>query len=200
MEALLKLSTWIDAATERIGRATYWLTLAAVLISAGNATIRYSFNISSNAWLELQWYLFSAVFLFCGGYALLHGSHVRIDVVYGRFTRKTQLWIDVFGTVFFLLPMAILLMKLSWPVFMNAYVGNEVSSNAGGLVVWPARLMIPIGFFLLTVQGISELIKKIAIIQGRIPDPALAGQGPTAEEELAREIAAQREKQAPLAN
>lgn len=189
MHALLKLSRTIDSVTEFIGRQVYWLTLAAVLISAGNAVIRYTFNISSNAWLELQWYLFSAVFLLCGGYTLLHGQHVRIDVVYSRFSRRTQLYIDVFGTLFFLMPMAVLIMVLSWPVFVNAYVGNEHSSNAGGLVVWPARLLLPVGFFLLVVQGISELIKRIAILRGLIPDPAAEDGGPTAEEELAREIA-----------
>ncbi|MEO8104392.1 MAG: TRAP transporter small permease subunit [Betaproteobacteria bacterium] len=189
MQLLLRLSRSIDAVTELVGRGVYWLTLAAVLISAGNALIRYTFNISSNAWLELQWYLFSAVFLLCGGYTLLHSQHVRIDVVYSRFSRRIQLYIDVFGTLFFLLPMAILIMILSWPVFVNAYVGNEVSSNAGGLIVWPARLLLPVGFFLLTVQGISELIKRIAIIRGLIPDPATLEHGPTAEEELAREIA-----------
>ena len=190
MQALLKLSRFIDTITEFIGRGVYWLTLVAVLISASNAMIRYAFNISSNAWLELQWYLFSAIFLLCGGYTLLHGQHVRIDVVYSRFSRRVQLSIDVFGTLFFLLPMAILIMILSWPVFVNAYVGQEVSSNAGGLIVWPARLLLPVGFFLLTVQGISELIKRIAILRGLIPDPAADEHGPTAEEELAREIAA----------
>jgi len=189
VQVLLRLSRFIDAITDFIGRGVYWLTLAAVLISAGNAMIRYTFNTSSNAWLELQWYLFSAVFLLCGGYALLHGQHVRIDVVYARFSRRVQLWIDLFGTVFFLLPMAILIMILSWPVFVNAYVGQEVSSNAGGLIVWPARLLLPVGFFLLTVQGISELIKRVAILRGLIPDPAAEEHGPTAEEELARELA-----------
>ena len=201
MQILLRLSRFIDAANEFVGRWVYWLTLAAVLISAANAVIRYTFDISSNAWLELQWYLFSAVFLLCGGYTLLHSQHVRIDVIYSRFSRRIQLYIDVFGTLFFLLPMAILIMVLSWPVFVNAYVGQEVSSNAGGLIVWPARLLLPVGFFLLTVQGVSELIKRIAVIRGLIPDPAALEHGPTAEEELAREItelAARREAEAKL--
>ncbi len=189
MHALLKISRVIDAITEWIGHKVYWLTLAAVLISAGNAMIRYSFNISSNAWLELQWYLFSAVFLLCGGYTLLHSQHVRIDIVYSRFSRRVQLWIDILGTLFFLFPMAILIMVLSWPVFVNAYVGHEVSSNAGGLIVWPARLLLPVGFFLLTMQGVSELIKRIAVLRGLIPDPAADDHGPTPEEELARAIA-----------
>ncbi|MEP7156356.1 MAG: TRAP transporter small permease subunit [Betaproteobacteria bacterium] len=198
MQTLLKLSRAIDSVTDFIGRQAYWLTLVAVLISAGNAIIRYAFNSSSNAWLELQWYLFSAIFLLCGGYTLLHGQHVRIDVIYSRFSRRTQLYIDVFGTLFFLMPMAILIMVLSWPVFVNAYVGNEHSSNAGGLVVWPARLLLPVGFFLLVMQGVSELIKRIAILRGLIPDPAAEESGPTAEEELAREIAeAQAKRDAP---
>jgi TRAP-type mannitol/chloroaromatic compound transport system permease small subunit len=165
------------------------------LVSSGNATVRYLFDTSSNAWLELQWYLFSAVFLLCGGYALLHGSHVRIDVVYGRWSRRTQLWIDVFGTVVFLLPMAILILYLSWPVFMNAFMNKEVSSNAGGLIVWPARLLLPVGFFLLVLQGISELIKRLAILQGLLPDPTLEETGPSAEEELAQAIKEARERE-----
>ena len=195
MQALLKISQLIDSLNNRIGRLAYWLTLAAVLVCSGNAVIRSLFDKSSNAWLELQWYLFSAVFLLCGGYALLHNAHVRIDVIYTRWSRRTQLWIDIFGTLFFLLPMAVLIMVLSWPVFINAYVGNEVSSNAGGLVIWPARLLLPIGFFLLTLQGISELIKRIAILRGLIPDPTLDDGGISAEEELAQAILAAREKE-----
>ena len=202
MHAFLKLSNLIDSLNNFVGRWAAWLTLIAVLVSSGNATVRYLFDNSSNAWLELQWYLFSAVVLLCGGYALLHHSHVRIDVVYSRFTRRTQLFIDVFGTLFFLLPMAILILYLSWPVFVNAYVGNEVSSNAGGLIVWPARLLLPVGFFLLVMQGFSELIKRIAVLRGLIPDPAAEEHGPTAEEELAREIVeaqARRDAEAKLA-
>ena len=207
VQVFLKLSNLIDALNNLVGRWAAWLTLVAVLVSSGNASVRYLFDNSSNAWLELQWYLFTAIVLLCGGYALLHHQHVRIDVVYSRFTRRTQLYIDIFGTVFFLLPMAILIMYLSWPVFVNAYVHNEVSSNAGGLIIWPARLLAPVGFFLLTLQGFSELIKRIAILRGLIPDHAMADDEPTPEEELAREIAAAREQQlnaqaknAPLAN
>ena len=195
MPALLKISQLIDRLNNRIGRLAYWLTLAAVLVSSGNAVIRSLFDISSNAWLELQWYLFSGVFLLCGGYALLHNAHVRIDVVYTRWSRRTQLWIDILGTLFFLLPMAVLIMVLSWPVFINAYVGNEMSSNSGGLVIWPARLLLPIGFFLLTLQGISELIKRIAILRGLIPDQTLDEAGISAEEELAQAILEAREKE-----
>ena len=203
MQAFLKFSNLIDSLNNLVGRWAAWLTLIAVLVSSGNATVRYLFDNSSNAWLELQWYLFTAVVLLCGGYALLHHQHVRIDVVYSRFTRRTQLYIDVFGTLFFLLPMAILIMYLSWPVFVNAYVHHEVSSNAGGLVIWPARLLFPVGFLLLSLQGISELIKRVAILQGKIPDHATDDAGPTAEEELARAIAEAQEaeaKNAQLAN
>ena len=124
MQGLLSISKLIDGLNNRVGHLAYWLTLIAVLVSSGNATVRYLFDTSSNAWLELQWYLFSAVFLLCGGYALLHSAHVRIDVVYSRWSRRTQLYIDVFGTLFFLLPMAVLILYLSWPVFMNAFMNT----------------------------------------------------------------------------
>jgi len=193
VHALLKLSRFIDGLNDRVGKLASWLILAAVLVSSGNAIIRSLWDKSSNGWLELQWVLFSAVFLLCSGYALLHHAHVRIDVVYLRWSRRTQLWIDIFGTVFFLLPMAILIMVLSWPTFVNAYMSQEVSANAGGLVIWPARLMMPIGFLLLTLQGLSELIKRIAILRGLLPDPALDN-NPSAEEELAQAILSTREK------
>lgn len=192
MSPLLKLSGLIDGLTERIGRVTYWLILVAVLISAGNAVVRYAFNMSSNAWLEIQWYLFSAVFLFCAGYALLHNQHVRIDVISGRMSRRAQTWIDILGTLLFLFPMAIAIMWLSWPVFVDAYQHNEVSTNAGGLTIWPARLMIPVGFFLLILQGVSELIKRIAFLRGLIPDPSEKQEEMTPEEQLAEEIRRQR--------
>ncbi|MCY7388353.1 MAG: TRAP transporter small permease subunit [Burkholderiales bacterium] len=196
MQLFLKFSGLIDSLNNLVGRWASWLTLIAVLVSSGNATVRYLFDNSSNAWLELQWYLFSAVVLLCGGYALLHHQHVRIDVIYSRFTRRTQLYIDVFGTLFFLLPMAVLITYLSWPVFVNAFVHNEMSSNAGGLIIWPARLLVPVGFCLLVLQGLSELIKRIAILQGKYPDHAADDAGPTAEEELARAIAEAREQEA----
>lgn len=192
MNALLSISRAIDALNERVGRTVLWLVLAMAVVSAVNALVRYSFNISSNAWLELQWYLFGAVFLLCAGYTLRHDEHIRIDVVNSRFSRRTQVWIDVFGTILFLLPMAILIMWLSWPVFMNAWVSGEQSSNAGGLIRWPARLLIPVGFFLLTLQGFSELIKRIAFLKGLIPDPAEKHKDPALEllEEQARELEA----------
>jgi TRAP-type mannitol/chloroaromatic compound transport system permease small subunit len=172
MRVLLALSRGIDAVNERIGRVVLWLVLAMALLSSINAVSRYLFNRSSNAWLELQWYMFAAVFLLCAGYTLLHNEHIRIDVISSRFSPRTRAWVDIFGTLFFLLPMAILILKLSWPIFMNAWVSEEMSSNAGGLIRWPARALVPAGFFLLTLQGFSELIKRIAFLRGLIPDPA----------------------------
>jgi TRAP-type mannitol/chloroaromatic compound transport system permease small subunit len=192
LNALLALSRAIDALNERVGRTFCWLILAAVVISAVNAIVRKAFNVSSNSFLEIQWYLFSAVFLFCAGYTLLRNQHVRIDVIAGRLSPQAQAWIDIFGTLFFLLPMAVTIMWLSWPVFIEAYQRHEVSTNAGGLIVWPARLLVPIGFFLLVIQGVSELIKRIAFLLGMIPDPAQKQHEKSAEEELAEEILRQR--------
>jgi TRAP-type mannitol/chloroaromatic compound transport system permease small subunit len=192
MKLLLIFSRAIDALNEHVGKLSYWLILAAVLISTGNAIVRYSLNMSSNAWLEIQWYLFSFVFLFCAGYTLLHNQHVRIDVISGHLSARGRAWIDIFGTIFFLLPMAVAIMWLSWPVFLDAYRSNEVSTNAGGLTVWPARLMLPVGFFLLVLQGLSELIKRVAFLRGLIPDPTEKDEGPTAEEMLAEELRKQR--------
>jgi TRAP-type mannitol/chloroaromatic compound transport system permease small subunit len=189
---LLKLSGLIDGLSERVGRLTYWLILIMVLVSAGNASVRYIFDRSSNAWLEIQWYLFSAVFLFGAGYTLLHNQHVRIDVVTSHLSRRGRAWIDLMGTLLFLLPMSIAIMWMSWPVFVQAYELNEVSSNAGGLIVWPARLMVPVGFFLLILQGISELIKRIAFLRGLIPDPTEKDEGPSAEEQLAEALRKER--------
>lgn len=192
MKLLLRLSSLIDALNERVGKLSYWLILIMALISAANATMRYTFNWSSNAWLEIQWYLFSAVFLFCAGYTLLHNQHVRIDVISSRMSRRARAWIDVLGTLFFLLPMAVAIMWMSWPVFVQAYEGNEVSTNAGGLTIWPARLMLPIGFFLLILQGISELIKRVAFLRGLIADPIDKYEGPSAEEQLAEALRKER--------
>lgn len=171
MKQLLALSRAIDFVNEHVGRLVYWGVLIMVLVSAANATSRYALNMASNAWLELQWYLFALVFLFCSGYTLLHNEHVRIDVVSSHLSRRTQVWIDVFGFVFFLLPMSLFIMWLSWPIFMNAWTSGEISGSAGGLIRWPARLMVPVGFFLLSLQGISELIKRVAFLMGLIPDP-----------------------------
>lgn len=192
MKTLLRLSGLIDALNERVGRLTYWLILVMVLVSAGNASVRYAFDRSSNAWLEIQWYLFSAVFLLGAGYTLLHNQHVRIDVISGRLSKRARAWIDVLGTLFFLLPMAIAIMWMSWPVFVQSYQLHEESSNAGGLIVWPARLMVPVGFVLLVLQGISELIKRVAFLRGLIPDPSEKNEGPSLEEQLAEALRKER--------
>ena len=192
MQALLKLSSLIDALTERVGKAIIWLVLVVTLIAAGNAVMRYTLNYSSNAFLEIQWYLFSAIFLLGAGYTLMRNEHVRIDLIAGRLSRRGQAWIDIFGIIFFLLPMAIAVMYLSWPIFLLALNNNEQSSNAGGLVVWPVRLLVPIGFFLLVIQGVSELIKRFGFLQGLCPDPTEKSHKPTPEEELALAIKAQK--------
>jgi len=189
MQGLLRLARLIDALNTAVGRTAMWLIVAATLISAGNALMRYSLDLSSNAWLELQWYLFAAVFLLCAPYTLLKNEMVRIDVVAGRLSRRTQVWIDVAGSLFFLLPMALLLMTLSWPGFVQSFVRDAVSANAGGLVVWPARLLIPVGFALLALQGLSELIKRLAFLVGVGPDPGAHTPEKTPEQELATEIA-----------
>ena len=191
MHALLRLSGLIDALTDWVGRGARWLILLTALISAGNAAARYAFNVSSNAWLEVQWYLFAAVFLLCAGYALKHNQHVRIDVVASRFSRRAQAWIEIFGTVFFLLPMALLILVLSWPVFLDSWRSGEVSTNANGLVLWPARALVPAGFALLVLQGVAELIKRIAFLRGLIPDPGEPGAG-SGGRELAEAILQQR--------
>ena len=192
MKLLLRLSSLIDGLSDRVGHLSYWLILVAVLVSAGNATMRYTFNMSSNAWLEIQWYLFSAVFLFCAGYTLLHNQHVRIDVLTSHLSKRARAWIDLLGTLLFLLPMAIAIMWMSWPVFVQAYEMHEVSTNAGGLIIWPARLMVPVGFFLLSLQGISELIKRVAFLRGLIPDPSDRHEGPSLEEQLAEALRKER--------
>ncbi|CAG1004113.1 hypothetical protein RHDC4_03447 [Rhodocyclaceae bacterium] len=188
MQGLLKLSGLIDAINESIGKAATWLILIVVVISSGNAVMRYAANWSSNGLLEIQWYLFSAIFLFCAAYVLKKNEHIRIDVIAGRLSPRAQNWIDVFGLIVFLLPMVVLTMWLSWPVFMNAWNTGEVSSNPGGLVRWPVRLLLPVGFFLLLLQGLSELIKRIAFLTGNGPNPLDKEKGPSAEEELAAEI------------
>ena len=198
MNGLLALSRAIDAMTERVGRLVYWLVLVVVLISAANATVRKAFNYSSNAYLEIQWYLFSVIFLFGAGYTLLRNEHVRIDIIQGRLSPRAQNWIDVFGIVFFLMPMSLIIMWLSWPLFVDSYVRHEVSTNAGGLTIWPARLMVPVGFALLIVQGLSELIKRVAFLRGLIPAPLEKRHEKSAEEELAQEIAMQRGVEAPV--
>lgn len=188
MKVLIRLTRAIDAMTERVGRAARWLILLTVLISAGNALVRYAFKMSSNAWLEVQWYLFAAVFLLCAGYALKHNQHVRVDVISSRFSARTRAGLDIFGTLFFLLPMALLILKLSWPVFVASWQSGEVSANANGLVLWPARLLVPAGFALLVLQGVSELLKRVAFLRGAAPDPSEKPEPGAIERELAESI------------
>lgn len=188
MRALLRLSRLIDALTERTGHAARWLILAAVLISAGNALMRYAFNWSSNAWLEIQWYLFAAVFLGCAGYALKHNQHVRVDVLSSRLSPRARAGIELFGTLVFLMPMALMVLVLSWPVFTDSMRSGEMSSNANGLPLWPARALVPFGFALLLLQGVSEAIKRIAFLAGAIPDPGERHEAGATERELADAI------------
>jgi TRAP-type mannitol/chloroaromatic compound transport system permease small subunit len=182
---LLTLSRLIDRFSEFIGRWLAWLVLAAVLISALNAVVRKAFNTSSNAYLEIQWYLFSALFLLAAGYTMLRQGHVKIDVIAGRFSKRTQIWIEIVGLLFFVLPLVVTVIRLSWPLVVRAYVMNEYSSNAGGLIRWPVFAMLPLGFLLLGIQAVSELIKRVAFLKGLVPDPTQKSQGKTAEEELA---------------
>ncbi len=192
MNALLKFSQRIDAMTERLGKAAPWLVLVVVLVSAGNAIMRYTISYSSNAFLEVQWYLFGMIFLSCAGFTLLRNEHVRIDLISGRFSKRGQTWIDIFGIIFFLMPMALAILMLSWPVFVNAFVSSEMSNSPGGLIVWPARLMIPAGFLLLILQALSELIKRVGFLKGLCPDPTAKRNALTPEEELALVIKAQK--------
>lgn len=189
MKALLALSRVIDALNQRVGRAVTWVTLLVVLVSAGNAIVRKVFHTSSNAWLELQWYMFGAMFLLTAGYTLLKNEHVRVDILSSRLPRNKQIWIEIFGVLFFLLPACTLIMYLSWPVFVESYVSNEQSSNTGGLIRWPVKLMIPVGFGLLVLAGISHLIKCVGYLRGLCPDPIARENAKTAEQLLAEEIA-----------
>ena len=193
MSALLQLSKWIDSLSEFVGRWVSWLILAAVLISAGNAIVRKAFNYSSNGLLEIQWYLFAAVFLLAAGYTLLRQEHVRIDVVLSRFSKRTQIVIEAVCIVLFLFPFGIAVIDLVWPLVVKAYVSGEMSSNAGGLIRWPVFALVPVGFALLLLQGLSEFIKRIAFLQGLIDDPTKKKQAKTAEEELAEFVRAKAE-------
>ncbi|HYD81434.1 MAG TPA: TRAP transporter small permease subunit [Paucimonas sp.] len=184
MSFLLSLSRFIDAVNEKIGLAVSWALLVAVLICSGNALIRYAFNMSSNAWLEIQWYLFSAVFLLATSYTLKRNEHVRIDVIAGRFSKRTQVWIDVFGFLLFLLPMTLIVLYYSVPYALESYRGQELSSNAGGLIVWPAKALIPLGFAMLTLQGISEFIKRVGYLLGRVDASAFEKHVTTPKDEI----------------
>jgi len=171
MGGLLALSAVIDRVNEIIGKAVSWLILVAVLVSATNAVIRKTMNVSSNSWLELQWYLYGAAFLLAAAYTLKQNEHIRIDIVYGTFSRRTQHWIDLFGHVFFLMPFLVLMLYLFIPYVSMSVRSGEVSTNSGGLVIWPAKALLLAGFSLLFLQGISEIIKKIAVMRGQMDDP-----------------------------
>lgn len=171
MQGMLSLSGLIDRVNEIIGRAVAWLILIAVLVSAANAVVRKVFSVSSNAWLELQWYLFGAAFLLAAAYTLKQNEHIRIDIVYGLFSRRVQHWIDLFGHVVFLMPFTLLMLWYLVPYVAQSFRNGEVSTNSGGLVIWPAKALLLVGFVLLALQGLSEIIKKIAVMRGLIPDP-----------------------------
>ena len=166
MKALLALSRFIDAANERLSVIADSLVLLSCLISAGNAFSRYAFSISSNAWLEIQWYMFGALVMLGTSYTLKRNEHVRVDMVYSNLSTRGQIWVDIVGAILFLLPATLILCYLSWPVFHNSWVENEISGNAGGLIRWPIKIFLPLGFGLLSLQGISELIKRIAMLTG----------------------------------
>lgn len=188
MQALLKFSKAVDWLNAQIGKHVIWLILASTLISAVNAIVRKVFNMSSNAFLEIQWYLFAASFLIAAAYTLLNGEHVKIDVVTSHFSKRTQIWMDAFGFAFFLTPMCLTILWFSVPFFLQGYRSGEVSGNAGGLIRWPVYAMMPLGFFLLLLQGWSELIKRLAFLQGLIEDPTHKKVEKTAEEELAEDL------------
>jgi TRAP-type mannitol/chloroaromatic compound transport system permease small subunit len=188
MSPLLSLSRAIDAFTALIGKLAMWMILATTLISAGNAIVRKLFNVSSNGLLEIQWYLFAAVFLLGSGYAFMKNAHVRIDFISSKFSARGRNWVDIVGILIFLFPLCYMMVKLGWPVFHNAWESGEMSSNAGGLIRWPVYGLIPLGFVVLAIQALSELIKRIAFLTGHGPDP-LAHDGPSVEEQLAAELA-----------
>ena len=195
MSALLQLSRLIDRINLFIGKITMWLVLAAVIISAGNAVIRKAFNTSSNAWLEIQWYLFAAVFMLGVGYVFLKNGHVRIDVLSSHLSKRTNAIIDAIGIVVFVIPLSIILIDLSWPLFTQAYRSGEMSQNAGGLIRWPVLLLMPAGFGILLAQSLSELIKRVAFLTGHLDEPTTVEHEKTPEELMAEELAAQAEQQ-----
>jgi TRAP-type mannitol/chloroaromatic compound transport system permease small subunit len=193
---LLKVSRLIDWVNGWIGKLAMWLVLAAVLISAGNAIMRKAFNISSNAYLEVQWYLYAAVFMLGAAYVFLHNGHVRIDFVSARLSKRTNAVIDAIGIVAFLIPLCVILIDLSWPYFMRAYESGEMSENAGGLIRWPVLGLIPLGFAILLLQGLSELIKRVAFLVGARDEPFSFGHEKSADEEFVEEYQAAAESKA----
>jgi TRAP-type mannitol/chloroaromatic compound transport system permease small subunit len=194
LDALLKLSARVDAFSNLIGKLIRWLVLGSVLISAGNAIIRKAFNISSNSFLEIQWYLFAGVFLLGSGFAFMRNVHVRIDFISGKLSKRTNTIIDILGIVIFIIPLCLIMVWLSWPLFTTALATGEMSQNAGGLIRWPAYLLMPLGFGLLFVQSLSELVKRIAFLKGLRDEPMSVESGKSDEEVLAEELAAQAAK------
>ncbi|MCG2578473.1 TRAP transporter small permease subunit [Dechloromonas sp. XY25] len=196
MTLLLKLSQLIDRLNGYVAKGAFWLVLLMTIVSSANAVVRFLFDYSSNGLLEIQWYLFAAVFLLCSPYTLQKNEHVRIDVLSGKLSPRGHAVIDIIGSLFFLLPMVVLILWLSLPLIAESIKINEMSANAGGLIRWPVKILLPIGFTLLALQGVSELIKRIAFLAGRIDDPNHKDKGPSAEEELAAAIAAAKAKEA----
>lgn len=194
MAALLKLSRLIDSLNEWIGKFIMWLVLAAVLISAGNAIVRKAFNIGSNASLEIQWYLFAAVFMLGVGYVMLKNAHVRIDFISAKLSKRTNAVIDAAGIVLFTIPLALIMIHLGWPLFEQAWRTGEMSQNAGGLIRWPVLGLVPLGFAILVAQSLSELIKRVAFLTGHLAEPFSVEAGKSDEELLAEELAAAAEK------
>ncbi len=194
MQALLKLSDGVDALGTQIGRIIRWLVLGSVLISAGNAIIRKVFNVSSNSFLEIQWYLFAGVFLLGAGFAFMRNVHVRIDFISSKLSKRTNTIIDVVGIVAFVIPLCVIMVWLSWPLFASAWVSGEMSQNAGGLIRWPAYLLMPLGFGLLLLQALSELVKRAAFLLGLRAEPMSIEPGKSDEEILAEELAAEAAK------
>ena len=180
----MSLSRLIDGVNDRIAGAVSWALLVAVIICAGNALVRYTFNYSSNAWLEIQWYLYAAIFMLASAHTLRRDEHVRIDVVVGRFSKRTQVWLDLFGYLVFLLPVCLLILWHGVPFALISLQSQEMSSNAGGLIVWPAKILVPLGFLLLILQGLSEIIKRIAFLAGRIDGHEFAKHVATPQDEI----------------
>ena len=199
--ALLKISALIDWFSELIGKVVMWLILASVVISAGNAVIRKTFDISSNGWLEIQWYLFAAVFMLGSGFAFLRNAHVRIDFISSKLSARTNAIIDILGMLLFLIPLCVIFIHLSWPLFERSWSIGEMSQNAGGLIVWPAKFLIPAGFFCLLMQAFSELIKRVAFLTGHRDNPFSVDPNEKSDEErLAEELLAEQNKSAAGAN
>ena len=199
MGFLLSLSRGIDAVNAFVGRWISWAVLVVVVVSAANALGRKFLHSGSNAWLELQWYLFVALFLLASGYTLQKNGHVRVDVLSSKLSKRRQIGIEIFGTLFFLMPAAVLIMVLAWPMFWESWATQEASPNAGGLIRWPAKLLVPVGFTLLIAAGLSHLVKCVGFLMGRCPDPTARESAKTEEEKLAEELKARLDAEAAAA-